>query len=295
MIAKETLEDLYNNDKLTIAQIAIVLNTWQATIRKLLIKYEITLRGSSYANRKYTVNHDFFEIIDTEIKAYWLGFMYADGHLSQRKDCSTQITLTQVNKLILEQFKLDIEATYPIGTYTSYSGFIHKNGELCKYSKITIASNKMATDLIDKGCVQNKSLILKFPTSEQVPDHLIHHFIRGYFDGDGSVFQQKGTRHYKNYSSISHYLGVNICGTKEFLIGMHEKLMFLPKDAHVIHKEERKSTNCYNLRLTSTKRCILFKEFIYKDSTRYMARKKETFRDYNENYHKRVDRIVRSE
>lgn len=53
--------------------------------------------------------------------------------------------------------------------------------------RLACYSKKSYTDLINKGCGINKSLILKFPDETQVPQNLISHFIRGYFDGDGCV------------------------------------------------------------------------------------------------------------
>lgn len=52
----------------------------------------------------------------------------------------------------------------------------------------SLRSQKTVDDLKQLGCIERKSLILKFPTEEQVPFDLLHHFIRGYFDGDGSIF-----------------------------------------------------------------------------------------------------------
>ena len=57
--------------------------------------------------------------------------------------------------------------------------------------RILLTSEKTVNDLIDKGCFRNKTKILKFPTEDQVPKHLIHHFIRGYIDGDGSISYYK--------------------------------------------------------------------------------------------------------
>ena len=51
--------------------------------------------------------------------------------------------------------------------------------------KICVCGTKIHHDLEKHGCVENKSLILQFPTT--VPEELMHHFIRGYFDGDGCI------------------------------------------------------------------------------------------------------------
>lgn len=56
------------------------------------------------------------------------------------------------------------------------------------YCRLVHDSRELALDLKNKGCYQGKSLTLTFPSKDIVPEHLIRHFIRGYFDGDGSVF-----------------------------------------------------------------------------------------------------------
>ena len=60
-----------------------------------------------------------------------------------------------------------------------------------KYYQLSLRSKIICEDLKKLGCLQKKSKILVFPTESQVPKNLIHHFIRGYFDGDGSVWEGK--------------------------------------------------------------------------------------------------------
>ena len=74
----------------------------------------------------------------------------------------------------LEKFKLFCKSDHPI----VYSEYVRESGYVVRANKISINSRKMHDDLIDKGCFQVKSLILKFPTENQVPKNLIHHFIR---------------------------------------------------------------------------------------------------------------------
>ncbi len=240
----------------------------------------------------FTINNNYFDKIDNEEKAYWLGFMYADGYIRQRGDNSWLISLCQNEKSVLEKFLKSLNSNHNIGKYVTNTGFSIKKESI--YYKVTIHSEKLFKSLNRLGCIPNKSLILKFPTEEQVPEYLISHFIRGYFDGDGCVCISKSTRHYKNYSSISNYLLVNICGTIEFLESLKRVLPFIEYKDSIIHKEKKRISNCYRMDFTSTKRSNLFYNYIYKNATIYLDRKKETFRDYNENYHKKVDRIVRS-
>mgnify|MGYP002625860766 CR=1 FL=1 len=49
----------------------------------------------------------------------------------------------------------------------------------------SVSSPKMKVDLIRLGAIPNKSLILEFP--KDIPNDLIRHFVRGYFDGDGCI------------------------------------------------------------------------------------------------------------
>lgn len=78
--------------------------------------------------------------------------------------------------------------------------------------RISIYSKELSDDLTKLGCFQNKSLKLKFPTSKQVPDKLIHHFMRGYFDGDGCICFGQGQ------------LRFSVIGTKDFLLE-YEKII----------------------------------------------------------------------
>jgi len=71
----------------------------------------------------------------------------------------------------------------------------------------------MKDDLIALGCIPRKSLLLKFPTSNQVPEHLIRHFIRGYFDGDG------------HFTNTEKCFEAGYIGTEDFII---ESLNHLP-------------------------------------------------------------------
>lgn len=148
-----------------------------------------TTKGNHY--RKYFFNFNFFEKIDSELSAYWLGFMYADGCIQKQNKYGEQefkIAIRDTDLELLEKFKQDIQSTYPI-RYDNSKG---KEHSLVIQS---LRSQKTVEDLKKLGCVENKSLILTFPTEEQVPKKYLHHFIRGYFDGDGSISSYKSIHH----------------------------------------------------------------------------------------------------
>ena len=147
-------------------------------------------------------NDDYFETIDTEDKAYFLGLLFADGNVYTARN-RIQITLANEDAYILKAFADCI----------GYTGKMYIDRE--KYSKLILPSKKMCADLTRLGCTPNKSLTLQFPT--EVPDELMHHFIRGYFDGDGHISKDKRL--------INPYYHINITSTKEFIIVLKKILM----------------------------------------------------------------------
>ena len=80
----QTEKELFENllMKHTVKEIAAILKVAKSTVYKKLKKYNL-LKTSRTCNR-YSVNQEFFKDIDTEEKAYWLGFIYADGSISSQ-------------------------------------------------------------------------------------------------------------------------------------------------------------------------------------------------------------------
>ena len=121
-------------------------------------------------------NHNYFKTIDTEEKAYILGFLYADGYNSDK-----QVVITQLEQDvdILEKINKALDADNQIKRKLQSIN----NKIVCQ---LCYSSIDMCTDLTNLGCFRNKSLACTFPTF--LDKSLIRHFIRGYFDGDGCVW-----------------------------------------------------------------------------------------------------------
>lgn len=134
----------------------------------------------------YKYNKQFFNNIDTEEKAYWAGFIAADGNI--RKDFfKMRIELNIQDYSHLEKFKKSIEGNNPI------KESIRPNNHSCY---IDVNCKEFCLALNDLGITPKKSLTLKI-NFDLIPKELKHHFIRGYFDGDGSINSYK--RENKNY------------------------------------------------------------------------------------------------
>lgn len=220
---------------------------------------------------RYTLNDNYFETIDTEHKAYWLGFLYADGYVGDSNYNYIAIQLKAEDEYILEAFKKDINYTGKIEDIVYTSGY--KIG--AKGCRINFSSPKMASDLRNLGLFPGKSKEMKcFPN---IPEELKRHFMRGYFDGDGSIHSTSYENHNKRTGRIGKIITkyvVQIIGTIDF---MNEYKNTMPNVT--LHFNKCKSENMIYLCYCSTSLSMLkiIYDFYYKDSTVYLLRKKERF------------------
>lgn len=264
--------NLYIQGKSSI-EIAKIYNKTPSSIGGLLRRRNIPIRSNKQNSRKYFHNENYFETIDSEDKAYWLGFIYADGFITSKIQGEAQklgITLAAQDKHHLEKFKECIQATNPIKTYKASISSCYNPNTI--YSRILLSSQKLVDDIKDKGVTENKTNIIKFPTEKQVPKQLINHFIRGYLDGDGCIsISHRTTRNIKIEFSIK------ILGTNDFLDGIK---IFIENNTSIkINKyylrKEYQTVKC--LEFFGNKQVKNFLDLIYKNSTIYLDRKYERY------------------
>lgn len=212
----------------------------------------IKARGITKGTQKYNHNTNTFKVIDNEEKAYWLGFLYADGSIYRPRG-TVELGLADKDRTHLEKFRDFISPELPVKTRK-----VKLNNEIYLASRIQLVNMEITNDLIDKGCVEAKSLVLNFPSYDIVPQHLIHHFMRGYFDGDGSCFvRSDGQIHF------------SILGTEQFLLDYYKHL----KDTGLNLNKMGYDGNARNLHWSGNKIYKLFKDYLYRDATIYLARK----------------------
>lgn len=197
-----------------------------------------------------------FEKIDSEEKAYWLGFLEADGCLhSGEGDYRIELGLKEEDYHHLEK----------------YRDFIGKNNRISHRDgtnsyRFNFRDKKVHADLIKLGCTPQKSLTLQFPTNQQVSDKLLLPFLRGYFDGDGSFW-------YENK------FGLNILSSKDFLNGLKQRYIpFSGLNIYPIHydrpdKGQRIQTG--NKQLVNQ-----FLNDIYSNANIYLDRKYHKYLNY---------------
>jgi hypothetical protein len=206
--------------------------------------------------RKFNFNEDYFEKIDTEDKAYFLGFIVADGNINSK---TNNIKIIQKETDILYKFKECVNFEGNI--------FTRKDG---KISNIGLSSKKMKDDLFNLGIIGNKTMIVKYP---EIPRNLENHFMRGLFDGDGCISIHKKRDGSRDTSDRGQ---VNICsGSKDFIEIYVDKLV----DYCGITRNKIRCPKgtYYVIDWGSFSDIERFYEFFYKDATIYLKRKKETF------------------
>lgn len=227
-------------------------------------------KGIGGRKRRCTLNENYFQELDSKDKAYFLGFIYADGFITKPSHGQNILGLTLAEIEPIDKFKKYIQTNKKVGYYKKTSSYSNKSYEY----KLALNSDKLVSDIEKLGVIERKTLTLTFPN---LREDLIPHFIRGYFDGDGSVFLHKDSREEYSYNE---YLGINICGTKEFLIALTKHLPFL-EEGQCIYKEERKETNCWNLKMASNIRSLELYHYMYKDcNDLYLSRKREKFENF---------------
>lgn len=141
---------------------------------------------SNQTKRKYRVNDSYFNKIDTEEKAYWFGFLMADGYVIEKGYIT--IGLSRIDENHLFSFLTAVESDAPVIRYISNAGTVGKAHEM---SKITVCSVKLARDLTKRGLKSPKSLQEFLPP---LSDEWYPAFIRGYFDGDGSFYYHQNLK-----------------------------------------------------------------------------------------------------
>lgn len=193
------------------------------------------------------------QLIDTEEKAYLLGLFYSDGYVSSSSNCCA-ITLHNQDLVLLEK----LEKLFPFFKVCKS----HKNA-----SKLLCTSKKLKEHLLSHGVFPQKSSKNKERlTINYVSKDLQHHFIRGYFDGDGSVYSQK-----------LFNVKIEIGGTSYRLITEIIKILYENRIKVLLSCSFKgtglRTMDYYKLYTGSYKVSKEFASYIYKDATIYMERK----------------------
>lgn len=249
---------LYQSGMSTV-KIGKQFNVGHKKIASVLEENGIPRTGVS--RRKYKINENYFDKIDSPNKAYILGFLFADGH-NEIKKATVSISLQEEDKEILELMRQEIGSEKPL-EYLDYSnkndfGYHYKN----QY-RLMFFNKHICDTLNDIGMLSNKSLSLTFP---DIHASLYQHFIRGYFDGDGSVCFSK------NGNCI-----VTITSTESFCNSVKEILFEQLGIYTGIYNASNNNGITKVASISGKNQVQKFGEYIYKDADMFLSRKYNKF------------------
>ena len=245
------MKDLYLSGK-TLQQVADEMKIASKSVFKYIKKLNIPTRI-----RKYEVDHDYFEEIDSNKKSYLLGYLFADGcvrYSTNNRIYGVKLKLHKKDIHIIEFFQDELRSNYPI---------VEENGTNCV--SVNISSKKMATDLIKLGCIVNKTLVLEYPNINKI---YWNSFIHGYFDGDGTIY----------YSDINgkKQRQFKLLGTSLFLNSIKDYFESLSIECYDVSKYS--ISNVYQLRSSKIESIRKIYNIFYKNiDYKFLYRKKEIF------------------
>lgn len=262
----EWLIDQYCNKLRTVISIAEECSVGREEIRLALRKLNIepnyeTMRQGS---KKHDYDESVFDVIDTEEKAYWAGFIMGDGQIEEfkrpRADGSTYLN-----------YRLNINLKYSdIDHLQKFLDFLKcttkkikkvnvkmPSGNIAEVGHIRISSRPLSLALIDKGIIPRKSL--NEPEPSGIPNHLIRHFIRGLLDADGMISDAEKTTP-----------SATICDGKILMKWVQKQYPYLSL------KKDNQCDGLYILR-TKKENVLNFLNSLYENSTIYLERKYQRY------------------
>lgn len=208
------IKNMYLNG-ISSTKIAVKLKIYHKTVNKILDEFEIKRKYNG--KRKYMINDSYFDNIDTQNKAYILGLLYADGYNSLDKS-TIRLQLQESDYDILEKIRKELNSQKPL-KYIVCDNKVANNGYTSKNMyQLEFYSSHMCRVLDNLGMHQNKSLILKFPN--WLNSDLYSHFLRGYFDGDGS-YCHRYTQKYGNRDLVTFTSTYDFCVSAQEIINKY--------------------------------------------------------------------------
>jgi hypothetical protein len=263
------------NEKYSIRDLEKKYKIHRLTIKRIIKENNIVYRTRSLSQQKIKINSNYFEKIDTANKAYFLGFIYADGNIYKNH---IKIDINKKDEHLLHMFLKELNSEHKVYRYKDNVS-------------INISNEKIKNDLNRLGVYSQKTTNIKFPNLEQVPDELIRHFLRGYFDGDGSIQMHNYGHPTWRFVVMAPDLFVN--EIKNILISECQFACSILQDKRILvdMKTLYLSRSVRPANISQLKKVY---EYFYSDASLFLVRKKEIFENILEESKKYPDYNVRN-
>lgn len=207
--------------------------------------------------RKYCINENYFNEIDSHNKAYYLGFITADGYNYTKKG-TIVITQSGIQSDII--FKLNAE----IGSNAPIINKPNKTNQQ-KIYELRINSRKISNILSSYGIIQKKSHETYFPN---ISEEFYNSYILGYYDGDGGINFSKN-----NYNNSI----INFTGNESLINKIKEIIDNKFNRNGTISIRHKNKPNIITLNYTGKRSCYKILTWLYNDSTLFIDSKKDKY------------------
>lgn len=232
-----------------------------ASINKILKNHGIKrkyIHSDTKLNSIIKCNENYFETIDTPTKAYYLGFIIADGHI-KKDESSLSIELSIVDEQFLLDFIKALDSEHKLYYRTKKLKSTEKTtGKTYDMCCLKITRPKLCADLIKHGVGNNKSQELSI--SKTIPEKFMHSMIRGFIDGDG-------------WWSIDKNNNMQLGFVGPVLSFINEVKDILVNKCNITNTNPRQSPGCFKIRWNGNLQCKRIYDYLYSDDGPFLARK----------------------
>ena len=261
---KQEIIKYYLSQPMTIKQVEDKYELSHPTITKIL--KDVPKYTKAKLNNPNMKEH-FFQEINEEAKAYFLGLLISDGNVfkdNTGRQASISITLDLKDEYMLEKFKEVLQANTSVG----------HDGRGC--GQIAVRSNIMAEDLAKYGVVPRKSYNTYLPL---ISKEMMPHLIRGIFDGDGSIMAKPNPSN-DGHNRFLH--SISFCGTHQLMEDISNYILENLGIKTAVY--DYKDRNLSELKIQNIDNIAKFGYWIYRNSTIFLNRKKDIFNDFLKHY-----------
>ena len=261
---KEEIIKYYLSQPMTMKQVEDKYELSHPTITKIL--KDIPKYTKAKLNNPNMKEH-FFQEINEEAKAYFLGLLISDGNVfkdNTGRQASISITLDLKDEYMLEKFKEVLQANTSVG----------HDGRGC--GQMAVRSNIMAEDLAKYGVVPRKSYNTYLPL---ISKEMMPHLIRGIFDGDGSIMAKPNPSN-DGHNRFLH--SISFCGTHQLMEDISNYILENLGIKTAVY--DYKDRNLSELKIQNIDNIAKFGYWIYRNSTIFLNRKKDIFNDFLKHY-----------
>lgn len=268
----------YQSGKLAFKELCKIYQVSVGTMYRYFDKFNVKRRLDIV---KDSIKHDFFNLIDNEEKAYILGFYIADGNVykgDSHQGYKFSIGISALDLELLEKIKNILSPENNICfSDERINNYGIKTNSMCK---LTIFSKEIVETLDKYGLGENKTYLVK-SIKDIVPEELMFHFIRGYFDGDGNISYSKVSKKHTTKSDelkVYNYINYNfnIISLDHNII--LEMKTFLQKHSLTVSEYVDKK-QCLTISIHKKSEIELIFNLLYKNATIFMNRKYNKFKE----------------